>query len=376
MRKPKLKQREVLIIGGGVIGCASAWRLAAQGIKVTVLERSVPGAEASSAAAGILGAQVESHQPGPMLELALKSRGYFGSWSKLLKRETGIDIGYREGGVLRVGFVRAHLQKARQEGVWQRRRGLPVRSLNQRELRALEPQVSAELLSGLHYEGDARIDPVLFSKALHLAARQNGVQFVTSAPVLAVKSEAERVVGVALEGGEIIRAETVVVAAGSWTTQIGGLGLALDAIRPARGQIVELSHPERLLNRIVFAPNCYLVPRDDGRIIIGSTVEFVGYQKAVTAGAVAQLLTSALAVVPELKTATLSNTWSNFRPFTQDELPLLGKGASEGVILASGHYRNGILLAPVSAETVVALILGRKPPLALAPYDPVRRLIR
>ncbi|MDX2053840.1 MAG: glycine oxidase ThiO [Polyangiaceae bacterium] len=372
MNNAKPKKPNVVIIGGGVVGCAAAWRLAKKGAQVTVLERSIPGAEASSAAAGILGAQVESHHPGPMAELSLKSRSYFSNWARDLLRETGVDIGYREGGVIRAAFSDKEGKKSQKEAVWQRKLGLKVAILRKRDLLQLEPELSPTLVAGLHYEGDARIDPVLFSRALHLAAQRAGVRFVSGAPVRTICEAEGKVTGVSLEDGQAVSANVVVVAAGSWTSQIGGLGIASDSVRPARGQIVELLHPERLLQRIVFGPNCYVVPRDDGRLLVGSTLEFAGYHKAVTAGAVAQLLTAAIALVPRVKDATLSQTWSNFRPFTEDELPLLGKGAIQGLVFASGHYRNGILLAPVSAEAVVSLVFGGKAPLDLAPFNPFR----
>ena len=164
------------------------------------------------------------------------------------------------------------------------------------------------------------------------------------------------------------------MAAGSWTTLIDGLGLPSGQVVPARGQIIELELPAPPLSHVVFGPGAYLVPRDDGRLLVGSTLEFVGFEREVTAGAVRDLLTSATRIVPGLARAALRGTWSNFRPYTKDELPLLGPTKIDRLFLSTGHYRNGILLAPISAEIVRAAVLGQRPPIALAAFRPERSL--
>ena len=175
-----------------------------------------------------------------------------------------------------------------------------------------------------------------------------------------------------LDDGKELRAPNVVVAAGSWTSLIDGLGLPAGRVIPARGQIVELELPTPPLSHVVFGPGAYLVPRDDGRVLVGSTLEFVGYEREVTAGAVRDLLVHATALVPSLERASVRATWSNFRPYTKDHLPLLGRTPIGGLFLSTGHYRNGILLAPISAEIVRAAVLGQRPPVALAAFSPER----
>ena len=344
---------DIVVVGGGVMGTASAWELARSGRRVLVLERSVPGAEASSAAAGILGAQVEAHAPGPLVGLARESRRLYPAWVRALERATGIDTGYRECGVLKVAFRTAELSRA----------------LTQRE-----PALSARLKGGLAFDGDARIEPRLLFRALHIAAARAGVVFRSGAYVRRVVTEAGRAVGVALDDGSVIRAAHVLVAAGSWTSLVEGLGIPPGVVVPARGQIVELETPEPLLKSVVFGPRAYLVPRDDGRLLVGSTMEFVGYLREVTAAAVRDLLTAAIELVPALGAASMKESWSSFRPYTKDELPLIGACGVPGLWLASGHHRNGILLAPVTAAIVGALVRGRRPPVALAPFAPGRPL--
>ncbi|HWZ90122.1 MAG TPA: glycine oxidase ThiO [Polyangiaceae bacterium] len=365
---------DVLIIGGGIMGTASAWELARHGATVVVLERSVPGAEASSAAAGILGAQAEAHAPGPMAELCLASRARYAKFARALGEETRIDVGYRECGVLRVAFERRAVAEVHTESAWQQKGRSPVERLGTRELTRLEPALSPRLSGGVRYAGDARVEPKALLRALHIAALGRGVTFRSGAFVRRVVLEGQRAVGVGLDDGSVLYAKNVVVAAGSWTSLIDGLGLPAGQVVPARGQIVELELPSPPLSHVVFGPGAYLVPRDDGRLLVGSTLEFVGYEREVTAGAVRDLLTHAIAILPALERAGLRATWSNFRPYTKDELPLLGRTKIESLFLSTGHYRNGILLAPISAEIVRAAVLGQRSPVSLAAFRPERVL--
>ena len=362
-------KRRVVVVGGGVMGCACAWELARHGFSVVVLERSVPGAEASSAAAGILGAQVEAHAEGPLAELSRASRRLYPSWVRSLVKATGIDVQYRECGLFQVGFGADSVRALSRARSWQKPR---PRVLDTKALHRREPALSPKLTGGLHFAGDARVDPRVLFRALHVAATHAGVEFRSGASVRRVVETHGRATGVALDDGSVVTGEHVLVAAGSWTSLVEGTGLAPGAVIPARGQILELWTEEPLLSSVVFGPRAYLVPRDDGRLLVGSTVEFVGYRREVTAAAVRDLLTAAIRIVPRLADAALTDTWSSFRPYTKDELPLLGPAHLPGLWLASGHYRNGILLAPITAAIVSALVRGTRPPLPLAAFSPLR----
>jgi glycine oxidase len=359
---------DVLLIGGGVMGCASALALAEAGARVLVLERSVPGAEASSAAAGILGAQSEAHEPGPFLELAQESRRRYATWAEHLGRITGIDVGYRPCGAVRVALDAGQRQVLDQETSWQLAAGLSVVRLDAAAVARLEPSLAA-VCAGIHFPEDGRVDPPLLLRALQIAARAAGARFQTGAYVRALDIDRNVVRGVLLEDGSRLACETVVLAAGSWSTLVGGTPLAAGAVRPARGQIVELETPAPPLSRVVLGPRCYLVPRDDGRILIGSTLEFVGYRREVTARAVRDLLDAAIELLPSLAEAPIGRMWSSFRPYTGG-LPFLGPTAVRGLVLATGHHRNGILLAPITAEIVRAVVRGEEPPIDLTPFSP------
>ena len=360
---------DVVIVGGGLMGSACAWELAERGRRVVVLERSVPGAEASSAAAGILGAQLETQKRGPLFALARESRKLYPAWVRALGKATDIDVGFRECGALEVTRTLAAARRAAHAVAWQK----PApRLLSRRALLAREPALGPRIAAGIAFDGDAKIDPRALFRALHIAAARSGVEFRSGAYVRRVVTTGGRASGVALDDGSVIPARDVIVAAGSWTTLVEGLGIAPGAVVPARGQIVELETPAPLLTSVIVGPRAYLVPRDDGRVLVGSTMEFVGYRREVTAGAVRDLLDAALELVPALATASLRQSWSSFRPYTHDELPLIGATPTPHLWLASGHHRNGILLAPVTASVMTALVLGKKPRVALEAFAPAR----
>ncbi len=349
------------------MGSACAFRLARAGKKVVVLEKSVPGAEASSAAAGILGAHGEAEGPGPMADLLARGLARYGAWATTLRRESGIDVEYRVCGLLRVANTPAEWRRLAASTRWMKRgRGLEV--VQRAALRRLEPGL-APVTRALRFPADGRVDPRLLFRAVHEAAIRAGARFVSGTTVERVITRDDVATGVAVQGGVEYRAPCTIVAAGSWSTLVRGVPLPRNAVIPVRGQMIELEAAPGLVRHVIAGPRCYLVPRDDGRVLVGATTEFVGYERAVTAGAVRDLLGAALRLVPALSVASVRATWANFRPYTPDGLPLLGRTAVRGLLLATGHYRNGILLAPITAEIVTALALGKEPPLDLRPFE-------
>jgi glycine oxidase len=363
--------REVVIVGAGVVGCAIAFLLAERGVRVVVLERSVPGSEASSAAAGMLAAQMEAHEDSTTFELALHSRDRFARWAEMLREETGIDVEHRRCGIVDVALDEVRLEEIGRHARWQKDRGLLVELLDREALLGLEPSVSPEAIGGAWFERDARVDPPRFLRALRIAAERRGAEFRSGHVVRRVVIDGDTCRGVELEGGQVVGAEKVVIAAGPWSSLIPGVPLAPQEVRPARGQIVELLGQMPLLRRCVWGPGIYMAPRDDGRLLLGATVEFVGFEKIVTAGAVHDLLHAGIAVVPGIRGLELSRSWSAFRPFTADGKPRIGATSLEGLVLATGHFRNGILLSPITAEIVEAIVLGTALPPELEPFRSV-----
>jgi glycine oxidase len=346
----------VAVIGGGVMGCATALVLAERGIDVDVLERAVPGAEASSAAAGILGAQVELHGRGEDAALFLRARAAWGPWALHLRELTGIDVGHRVSGVLRVAFDADQAGQIERDVAWQRQRGLAAARLDGRAARDIEPELSGDVVAAAHFADDAQVDPPALLRALMAAlARSPRVRIRGGTTVERLIVERDRCAGVKLDDGEL-RADATVLAAGSWSSLVPGVPAAVPTVRPVRGQMVLLDERPPTVRAIVFGPGGYVVPRGDGRVLCGSTMEHAGFRKEVTAAGVHAILGGALACVPSLGTAQLVGSWSNFRPHAHGDRALVGASPLPGLFLATGHHRNGILLAKVTADEVAGAV--------------------
>jgi glycine oxidase len=361
---------DVVVIGAGVQGSAVAWRLAQAGRDVLVLERAIPGAEASSAAGGILSPGVEALEPGPFYDLGRASLARYPAFVAELEAATGVPLGYRAAGTLEVALDDQHAQLLAGRAEKIRHAGLPVTVLDEVEVRRLEPGLSPEARGALWFEDEGSLDPRQLGRALAIAAQRAGARFL-SGQVRAIRHEGGRVTGVDHDAGPI-EAPAVVLAAGSWTMQVAGHGLPPGAVRPVRGQMAVLDTRPPLLSRVIFSGHGYVVPRPDGRVLCGSTMEEVGFEKAVTAGGLLHVLEVGLEIAPALARAPLVESWSNFRPASPDGEPILGGGAVPGLFYATGHTRNGILLCPITADAVAALLLDRPAPVDLTPFSPAR----
>jgi glycine oxidase len=361
---------DVIIVGGGVMGCGLALRLRQAGAHVTVLERSIPGAEASSAAAGILAPQMESDGPGPFLELCLRSRALYSSLASELRELTGVDIAYLPCGVLKAAFSEADVHHLDSTATWQQGLGLRAELLDPKQARQLEPHLSPHALAALHFPDDHQVDNRLLVRALSMAVARVGATF-RSGYVRGVVEENGRAAGVDLDG-ELLRAGAVVVAAGSWSGLVQGTAMDPRAVRPARGQMIQLQTRLPIARHILTSEKGYLVPRTDGRVIAGSTMEFAGFDKQVTAEGLARILAMTLELCPALAQAPVTEMWAGFRPYTDDKLPILGPGPLPGLFLATGHFRNGILLTPITAKLVTQCILGERPSVDLSPFSYAR----
>ncbi|MBL8923914.1 MAG: glycine oxidase ThiO [Myxococcaceae bacterium] len=361
---------KVVIVGGGVMGTAIACELVAAGLEVTVLERSIPGAEASTAAAGMLAPQLEAQAPGPMLDLSLRSRGLYPAWVKALTAESGVETGYLESGALQLAFTEAQAHELEATVAWQQAAGLRAALLSGGEVRALEPNVSPEVVAAAHFPDDHQVDPRKLMQALTATALRRGVRF-TSVGVAGLLDEQGTVAGIRHDSGEL-RAELTIVAAGAWTSLLPGVGVDERHLKPARGQLVELALGASPLKHVLKSGLGYVVPRADGHVVCGTTVELVGFDKRVTAAGLASVLTQATRACPRLEGASVAGFWAGLRPWTEDGLPLLGTGHRPGLLIASGHYRNGILLAPITARLIGQLVRGDRPAMDLRPFRPAR----
>jgi glycine oxidase len=346
---------DVIIVGGGVIGCSIARELAGRGLSVAVVERGEPGAEASSAAAGMLAPQAESAAPGPLLDLGLESRLLHSRWAQELAAETGIDVGYRRCGILRCCFAGdGRLSEAAE---WQRIAGLAVEYRDAASVASMtQGLVSRGIVEGLFFPEDAIVNSVLFMRAVAQSAQLRGAQLLPNTPARRFRIENGVCTGVDTDDGTL-EAELVVDAAGAWAGFDEALPFEIP-VEPVRGQMVELALPGRELPTVVQDDEVYLVPRRGGSLLAGATVERVGYVKDVTASGLAGLLAAAIRLAPDLAHATFERAWAGLRPGTPDGLPILGATPLAGLFLAAGHFRNGVLLAPATAQRMADLLTG------------------
>jgi glycine oxidase len=343
---------KVLVIGGGAIGCTIAWRLAQRGLGVTLVERGALGGEATSAAAGILAPQAEAHAPGPLYSLTCESRARWPGFADELQRVSEIDVGYRATGTLMVPLDETEELSLRARLEWQRAAG----------------QRAEWTGRGLYLPDDHQVDPRLLARALATAAARAGV-VVHTGSARRLLGDGQRISG-ALVDETALEADQVVLAGGAWTSLVDGLP-PMPRVRPLRGQLLELRAAPDLVAHVTFGDGGYLVPRADGRILVGSSEDDVGFVKSVTPPVLSRLLERALKLEPRLAGAEVLGCWAGLRPATGDRLPLLGRSLP-GLQIAAGHYRNGILLAPLTAEIVAAGVTGQPPPVALGPFSPAR----
>ena len=361
----------MIVVGAGVMGSSVALELARRGLAVTVLERSVPGAEASSAAAGILGPAIEAHAPGPGLRLGLASLALHAELSERILAEHGVDVGFRRSGVLRAAFGAVEGAELDAHAAFLAEAGVAAERIDGDEARRREPSLSHEVAGALDLPEEAQVDPRALLRGLAIAAGRAGAVYRSGATVREVVVKGERVRGVRVEEG-LLACGAVVVAAGSWTTLVPGLRLPADAIFPVRGQIVACETRPPVFRRVIFGAGGYVLCRPDGRVLAGSTMERVGFAREVTLGGLAKIVGTACRLAPSLADAPIGGYWSSFRPGTRDELPLVGPAGADGLYLASGHYRNGILLAPITGALVADCITGRPPHPELAALAPTR----
>jgi glycine oxidase len=369
---------DVAVVGGGAIGLAIAWRAAVRGLRVVVLERDQPGHGASWVAAGMLAPVTEARLTElPLLELGVASARRYPEFVAELQAETGIDPGYRQVGTLVVARDRDEAEALERELDVRRALELEVTRLRPSEARGLEPALAPTVRLGLEVPDDHAIDPRPLTEALARAARARGAELRTGVGAKELVCSEGRVTGLRLSDGGFVSAEQVVIAAGAWTRELRGIPEdERIAVHPVKGQLLRLHDPSGpgLLRRVLRVAGTYLVPREDGRYVLGATMEERGFDRTVTAGALFELLRDAAELVPGISELVIDELIAGLRPATSDGLPAIGPAGLSGLHWAVGHFRNGILLAPVTAEIVVAGLLGEQAPETAAPFEPGRLL--
>jgi glycine oxidase len=374
---------DVVVVGGGAIGLACGWRLAQRGAAVTVVDPD-PGGGASGVAAGMLAPVTEARMgEEPLLRLNLGSWSRWPAFAADVEGAAGAAIGYRADGTLVVAIDADDRVALDELAARHRAMGLDVTPLRGREVRRIEPGLAPGVRGGFLAAGERSVDPPALVEALRTAAVDAGVGFVAAeVEKVATTPELKRVSGVELAGAarpRRIGAGTVVLAAGCRSAGIAGLPeAAVPRVRPVKGEILTLRQPPgaplvtRTVRGLARGFTVYLVPRADGRLIVGATVQERGWDRRVTAGGAYQLLRDALVLVPGLDDAELVTARAGLRPGTPDDLPLVGPSPLDGLVVATGHYRNGILLTPITAEAVAAVVAGEPLPQEVAACDPRR----
>jgi glycine oxidase len=372
---PANTSADVVIVGGGVIGLSIARELALRGVRdVTVIERGDFGKEASWAAGGILAPQVEADRPDEFFKLACASRDLYPAFAQALQDETGIDVQLDQTGTLYIGFTEQDEHEMRRRFDWQTRAVLRVEWLSREDARRLERNISPNVRCALRFPDDWQVENRRLTEALLASNRRLGVQLIANSEVRSVRIENGRVTGIE-SAKRFIDTATVVIAAGAWTSNISTSATNSSAVQiePVRGQMLCFQTEPALTRHVIYSSRGYLVPRRDGRLLAGSTSEHVGFDKRVTDEGVVSIKSMAFEIAPGLQSAALVDSWAGFRPHAPDDLPVLGPAADiDALFYATGHYRNGILLAPITAEIIADAVANRKSPRWLETFSPDR----
>lgn len=364
---------DVVIVGGGVIGCAIAYYLAGAGARVAVFERSEVGGEASGSAAGMLAPLADASEGGPFFDLCLASLSLFPALTEALRDETGIDIEYLPSGILRVATTEAEEAELRSALRREPESALGLEWVDAKTLRRLEPRLRPDARGAVYSAQEHQVNASRFTQALARAAEARGVAFFQGVAVTSFVTEGDQVIGLRTQEGTV-GADLVVLAAGPWTASLGRrLGVNLP-VRPMRGQMIAFPDFNSPLRHVAWNGDGYLVPKANGFLFAGATVEDVGFRKRTTTRGLAGLRRMATTLVPSLAYLEVATSWAALRPGSPDGHPIIGPLPGwRGVSIASGHFRNGILLAPITGRLMAQLLLEGKTEFPLEPlFNPAR----
>jgi glycine oxidase len=366
-------QPDVIIIGAGVIGASCAYELADAGARVTVFDLRHIGQGASQASAGVLAPYIEGHESGPLRTLGRRSLDLFDGFVQRVTAASRRTIQYTRGGTLEIALESDHAERLRRSGDALNSEGVAAHWIDAQDLRDVEPLATTSALGGLLIDVHGFVGVPEFTDALAAAAMRHGARFALDSRVISIAPTADRRVVVTTANGPSV-ADHVVLAAGSWAGQIRIEGRAPVAVKPVRGQLLHLAWPTtQPLRHVLWGTDGYIVPWLNGRVLVGATVEDVGFDERATAAGVRDLLEAGCALVPQLWQASFEEVRVGLRPASPDGLPIVGRSdAVPGLIYATGHYRNGVLLTPLTAALVRSLVMGEDGDSALATLRPSR----
>jgi glycine oxidase len=362
---------DVIIVGGGIIGCAIARELAFRGARVRIFEARTVGAGATQASAGILAPYIEGHERGPLFDLTLRSLAMYDDFVARATEGSAVDVEYRRCGSLEIAADDTAADALRRAAETS---GAALRWLDANETRRLEPALPDSIRGAILAPSHGYVAVSSLTEALLWAALRHGAELETARHVRNIQRQADNL-AVTTDDGATWTARHVVIASGSWSGQLGALDPAARTVRPVRGQLLRLGWRGQPVSHVIWGKDCYVVPWRDGTVLVGATVEEVGFDDRTTAAGVRDLLDAVCELLPEAWGATFLEARAGLRPATPDALPIIGPSPSvEGVVYATGHFRNGVLLAPLTSAIVTDLILdGRHDPaLALTAPDRFR----
>lgn len=347
---------DVAIVGAGLIGLAIAFELTERGATVRVYERGEPGRAASWAGAGMLAPYTEGVEDEAMLAFCAASLAQYPQFVERLQAISGVDSRLRLDGILTVAFDDARLETLRERARDLQARSIRATMLDRAQTLEREPALGVGVTGGLLVEGEGCVDNRRLGRALRAACEARGVLFMNEAHAVSVECDARRVLGIRTQRG-FAPAAVVINAAGAWAAHVEGIPPScVPPVTPEKGQMLALATPRHFVRSTTWLPRAYLVPRDDGRLLVGATVERAGFDERVTAKGLRSVLNGAIAGAPSLGDFTVSETWAGLRPATPDKRPILGPAPIEGLVLATGHHRNGILLTPQTARAIATYV--------------------
>lgn len=365
-----MKRYDAVVAGGGIIGASIAFELASEGLSVAVFDAQNPGREASWASGGMISPAPESSEMASLLPISMASVRLYPEFIRRVEELSGKTVGYRKDGALDLVLDGTGQNEVEEILTLHRAAGLRAELLSGPEAREIEPAITGELRAAIHRPDEASLDNRLCTEATLAAARRKGAEIFPGNGAIALWNEGHTCKGLHLQGGRV-EARWTVIAAGCFSARIEG-ATVYAPVTPAKGQMMALRCDSVKLKKDLWSGHMYLVPRNDGRIIAGSTVEYEGFDRSVTVAGMKKILAGALSLVPGLESARIEETWAGLRPDSPDHLPILGPTDLDGLLIATGHFRSGILLTPVTARLIREWVTTQKVSEDWTPFSPLR----